>query len=401
MKKVLAKLPWGIAGVILVGLIIYGYWPQSVEVDSVPVTKGTLEVTVNDDGETRIREKYVITAPITGKLLRLKLHAGDTVIQQETELAHIEPSDPALLDARTQAELEARVRAAEAAVERAEVVLQGASESYELAQHEFQRASELVPARAISKALYDAAEHRLKILESDSRSAELSVKVAEFELEHAKAAAARFDDAESGTLSEPFRLVSPISGKVLRVLHEDAGIVSPGTALIELGDPQDLEIEIDVLSTEAVQIEPSDRVYIDHWGGEKALQAVVRLVEPSAFLKVSALGVEEKRVNVIADFIGDGRLRDTLGDGFRIEARIVVSETSPDALKVDAGALFREGADWYVFRIVDGVAKQTRVELGATNGFETEIIKGLSETDQVVLHPTGRVRDGVSVKAGH
>ncbi len=202
---------------------------------------------------------------------------------------------------------------------------------------------------------------------------------------------------EQGNSRQPFLLVSPIDGKVLRVFLEDAGVVEPRTALLELGDPQDLEIEIDVLSSDAVRIQPGDKLYVDHWGGPKSLEAVVRIVEPSAFLKVSALGVEEKRVNVIADFVDPWSDRKTLGDGFRIEARIVVESTADDALKVPAGTLFREGDWWKSYRIVDGVTELCTVEIGETNGLETEIISGLSEGDVVVLHPTDKVRDGVRV----
>jgi HlyD family secretion protein len=270
-------------------------------------------------------------------------------------------------------------------------------EALELADHAFERAKRLLPQKAISPADFDAAEHLQHIAAADVRSAEFGVKVAQFELQHARAAAARYNAPEQENSREPFLLVSPIDGKVLRVIQEDAGVVAPGTPLLQLGDPQDLELEIDVLSSDAVRIQPGDKLYVEHWGGPQSLDAVVRIVEPSAFLKISALGVEEKRVNIIADFVDPWSVRKTLGDGFRIEARIVVESTAEDAMKVPAGTLFREGDWWQAYRIVNGVAELCTVEIGATNGLETEIVNGLSEGDAVVLHPTEKVRDGVRV----
>ena len=398
MKQILTKLPWIFAALGMAALLVYGFWPQPVDVDVVPVHRGSLEVTVNDDGETRIREKYIISAPLAGKTLRIELHAGDVVEQGVTELVRIEPGDPNLLDARTRAEYAARVRAAQAALNQAKAIVQRAKEALELADHEYARSTKLLAERAISRGEFDTAEHRRHIAAADLNSAELAVKVAQFELEIAEAALSRSDSPTTEPSFEPIRLVSPIDGQVLRVFHEDAGIVAPGTALLELGDPRDLEIEIDVLSTDGVRVQPGDKVYIEHWGGPNTLEAVVRLVEPSAFLKVSALGVEEKRVNVIADFADSPRDRETLGDGFRIEARIVVASTAEDSLKVASGALFRDGDAWFVFRIAGGIAEQCEVEPGPTNGLETEIKSGLAVDDLVVLHPTGKVRHGVKVR---
>ncbi len=398
MKKILSKIPWIVIGLGLIALLVYGFWPQPVEVDVVEVKQGSLDVTVNDDGETRIREKYLISAPVNGKMLRVQLDAGDVVKQGVTELARIEPSDLVLLDARTQAEYEARVRAAEASLEQANTAVHRAKEALELADHDYERVQRLVDSRAISRIEFDAAEHRQHIAEADLNSAKSAAKVAQFELETARVALARFDINSGQSTTEPVRLVSPIDGQVLRVFQEDAGVVAPGTALLELGDPLDLEIEIDVLSTDAVRIQPGDKVFVEHWGGSNPLEAVVRLVEPSAFLKISALGVEEKRVNVIADFVDPPSDRVTLGDGFRIEARIVVESTSEDSIKVASGSLFRNGDAWFVYRIANGIAEQCKVVPGQTNGLDTEINNGLSAGDFVILHPTEKIRHGVSVK---
>ncbi|MCA9175561.1 MAG: HlyD family efflux transporter periplasmic adaptor subunit [Planctomycetales bacterium] len=397
MKRVKTKLPWILVAAALAGLLVYGFWPEPVHVETARVLRGPVQVTVNDDGETRIREKYVVSAPVGGKLLRVQLEAGDRVARGETELARIEPGDPALLDARTQAESQARLRAAEAALERARTLVKHAEEAAELAEHDFQRAKSLLPQRAISKSEYDTLEHQYRISAADVRSANFGVNVAQFELEQAQAAAARYVAAENGDNPASFQLISPIDGNVLRVIQEDASVVAPGAAILELGDPRDLEIQIDVLSNDAVNVRPGQKVLIEHWGGEQPLQAIVRTVEPSAFLKISALGVEEKRVYVIADFIDPWSERQTLGDGFRIEARIVVESTDEQGLKAPAGALFRDGDQWHAYRVVAGRAERCVVETGPSNGEETTILNGLSEHDTVIMHPTSSVQDGIRV----
>ncbi len=284
-------------------------------------------------------------------------------------------------------------------MDQADAVLRRSAEAFELTEHQYARAKELIAQRAISHDEFDAAEHRQRISQADQNSATFAVKVAQYELEIAKAALARFDpNSTSHSSREPIQLVSPIDGQVLRVFQENASVVTPGTELVELGNPSDLEIKIEVLSTDAVRIKPGNKVYIEHWGGPHPLEAVVRTVEPSAFLKVSALGVEEKRVNVIADFIDSASQRETLGDGFRIEARIIAASTSEDALKVDSGSLFRDADAWFVYRVVDGIAERCNVEPGQTNGFETEIKRGLSVGEFVILHPTSKVRHGIRVK---
>ncbi|MCA9218463.1 MAG: HlyD family efflux transporter periplasmic adaptor subunit, partial [Planctomycetales bacterium] len=305
-------------------------------------------------------------------------------------------------DARTQAESEARLKASEAGFEQAEATLARANEQLKLADHEYDRAKQLSEKQAAPQAQFDTAEHNQRIAQADVRTAEHSVQVAKFELEHARAAASRYSTTSrngSSDSSDPFRLISPISGHVLRVFQEDAGTVAAASPLLELGDASDLEIRIDVLSTDAVRVKPGDRVYIEHWGGSDSLEGIVRVVEPSAFLKISALGVEEKRVNVIADFVDPWTRRKTLGDGFRIEARIVVASTPDDSLLVPAGTLFREQDSWHVFRVAGGVAELCPVSVGETNGLQTEITSGLVAGDVLILHPTNKVRKGVRVIA--
>lgn len=404
MKKMLRRLPWILLVLALAGAVTYGFWPVPIEVDSVTATTGTLLVTVNEDGKTRIREKYEVSAPVGGKLLRLSLRPGDEVAYEETVLAVIEPNDSSLLDPRAIEQAEAKVRVAKAMQQQSESAVKRAAAAYELAKSDLARIRKSYKSGALTESEFDKATHQERMAAAEMRSAEFGMNVAKFELELAKAALVRarprkkYNDKSDESASQPMTIRAPVSGRVLRVFQESSSVVTPGLKLLELGDPRDLEMEIDVLSTDAVPIRPGAKVFIEHWGGEGTLHGVVRLVEPSGFLKVSALGVEEQRVNVIADFTEPLSGRQTLGDGYRIEARIVVSERK-DILKVPSGALFREGGNWFVFQILEGRAVRRAVEIGKSNGVETEILKGISKDDRLILHPTDKIKDGIRVES--
>lgn len=407
MKTLTRKLPIVIVVLGIAALLAYGFREVPVEVDVVAVERGSFDITINDDGVTRIREKYVVSAPVAGKLHRIELDPGDEVDQGETILARLDPADPTLLDARAKAQAEARVRSATASRELANVRFERSQEALKLTQRDLSRAKALHAKKAAPRRDLDRAQQEFEMAQADVRSAQFSVKVADFEAELAKAALIRAKASEErelapgqslGDIMAALSIKSPVSGRVLQVFNEDAGIVSQGTQLVELGDPRDLEMRIDVLSSEAVRIKPGCKVFVDHWGGEEPLEGIVRTVEPSAFIKVSALGVEEHRVNVIADFRGLLDCCHSLGDGFRIETRIVVDSVS-DALVVPAGVLFRNGDGWAAYRITDGTAELCPVTIGKTNGLKTEVLEGLTEGDQLVLHPTDSVQDSVGVIA--
>lgn len=437
MRNIGSKLFVLFLAAIVVAGLVYAFLPQPVDVDLVQVERGDLQVTVDDDGKTRIREKYVVSAPLNGRILRISMDPGDEVVAGKTLLTMIEPRDPELLDARAIAQAEARVKAAEAALRQVEPRLEESRAAQAFAESELTRARQAARGNAISAAEVDNAEFIYRQRSEELRAARIAEEIARFELQQAEAAlirskpksnepagdsptaaadvapAATADDASAdaangntngngahtpnGNGGWNFPIVSPISGRVLRVFQESAAVVTPGTSLIELGDPTDLEVEIDVLSRDAVKIHPNDLVYLEHWGGERPLRGRVRTVEPSGFTKISTLGVEEQRVNIIIDLVDPPEERATLGDGFRVEARIVIDEAR-DVLKIPTSALFRVGNDSAVFQVVNGMVRQQLVQTGRQNGLQVEIQEGLAPGDLVVLHPSDRIEEGVQVR---
>jgi HlyD family secretion protein len=326
-----------------------------------------MRVTVDEEGKTRVMERYLVSAPLSGRLRRIDLEPGDPVRAGQTVLASIDPADPALLDVRSRAEGEARVQAAEAARRLASADLEKAKVA------ELQAASARQSVEAAASAL----------------------QVAEFELEMARAALLHTQQAGA---SRSFIVRSPIDGAVLRVFQESGGVVAAGTPLLEVADPRRLEIIVDLLSADAVKVQPGIEVVVENWGGEKALRARVRRVEPSGFTKVSALGVEEQRVNVVIDLVDPPGTWGSLGDGYRVETRIVIWEKE-DAIKVPASAVFSRGEGFSVFVVSGGRARLRPVQIGKRNGLEAEAVDGLLENETVVLHPSDKVADGVKVAA--
>ncbi len=401
MKNIARRFIYLLVLACMVGAIAYGFKPQPVAVDVETVSIGPMMVTVDEDGKTRIREKYVVSAPLAGRLRRIDLEPGDKTEAGATLLATIEPGDPELLDARALAQAEARVKAAAAALKRAEPLLKNALTSLEFAESELGRKRELAAAKALSQELLDDAEMQYKMRSEEYRSAKFGMEIASYELQQAEAAAIRTNPASSDAIengSWNFRIESPINGRVLRVLQESTAIVTAGTPLIELGDASDLEIEIDVLSSDAVGINPGDRVIIEHWGGDHDLEGRVQIVEPAAFTKISALGVEEQRVWVIVDIVDPPSERPTLGDGYRVEGRIVTWE-SDSVLRVPTSALFRDDDhNWCVFAIDGTTARTVRIEIAHNNGLVAEVTSGLSDGDSVIVHPSDRVTDGVLIQ---
>lgn len=390
---------------VLVGFIAalgYAFVPQAIPVETGSVKRERLRVAIEEDGKTRIKDRYVVSAPLSGRLRRITLKPGDMVEQGKTLLAVIDAMDPSLLDPRELAQTEARVRAAESAEMKAEANLDMVQAEVDHAQKDHDRKVELFERKAGTKDDIDDAVMKLRTREQMLRSAKFAVEVARYELDSAKAALihARPEENPSGDKKMPewqFEVFSPITGRVFRVIQESAAVVQPGTQLIEVGDQSNLEIVVDVLSQDGVKVTPGNRMILEQWGGNQPLEARVRLIEPSAFLKISALGVEEQRVNVVADFVDPPETWKSLGDGFRVEAKIVIWEEE-NVLTVPTSALFRSGTEWTVYRFMKGEAVLTKVKIGKGNALLTQIIEGLSEQDQVIIYPSDKVQDRVKVK---
>lgn len=399
MKSLLRRFIYLLGAIGIVGAVVYGFLPQPVDVDTAIVSRGSMMVTVDDDGRTRIREKYIVSAPLSGRLLRIEMEPGDRAEAKTTLLATIAPSDPELLDARALAEADARKNAAEAALSQADPMLAKARVELEFAETELGRKRRLRTENAISDDLLEDAELAYRTRLEAFRSANFAQEIAAYELKQAEAALIRTRPEKEGELPNEwhFEIRSPIAGSVLRVMQESSAVVTAGMPLLELGDPSDLELEIDVLSSDAVAIRPGHRVIIEHWGGEKPLEGIVKLVEPAAFTKISALGVEEQRVWVIADIVNPPEERPTLGDGYRIEARVVTWEGN-DVLQVPTSALFRDKENhWALFQVVQNVVKQSKVTIGKTNGLQAEVLDGIDEDAVVIIHPSDQVADGVQI----
>jgi HlyD family secretion protein len=385
------------AVLLTVGSLAYSFWPRPIEVDVARASRGSLRVTVDEDGKTRIKERYVVSAPLAGQLQRISLRAGDSVVAGKTLLAVIEPGDPGLLDDRSRTQAEARVKAAEAARKQAVARLERARFAHDLAVKELQRFRQMVIGRETTYQDLESAEHKERMAQEDTKASQFAIQIADFELDLARAALVRTRPRSPGDADTwRFEIHAPVSGRVLRVLQESCAIVTPGQQLLEVGDPSDLEVEIDVLSSDAVKIAPGAKVILEHWGGDAPLIGQVRVVEPSGFMKRSALGVEEQRVNVIIDFVDPPEKRRRLGDAYRVEARIVVW-SADSVLKVPSGCLFRRGEDWAVFAIGDGRAHLRRVAVGRSNALETEITSGLEDGASVILHPGDKIQPDIRV----
>lgn len=396
MKFTLGRLALGVVGLAIVGAVVVSLRPSPVPVDVALVVKGPLAITVDEDGETRVRDRYTVSAPLSGQLRRIQLKAGAKVEADETILAIIEPTDPALLDRRQRAIDEARVKAAEAAVEQAETQLREALADLDLARTEFARIQNLAKSDAATERQVDEASNAYRKTTEQYASAQFGAQIARYELEQARAALIHAQSKEPSPQTVRYEVDSPITGRVLRVLQESAGVVQPGTELLELGDLSDLEVVVDVLSTDAVKIRPGARVIIDQWGGDDPLKGHVDYVEPSGFTKVSALGVEEQRVNVVIRIDTPQQQRPTLADAFRVEARIVIWE-SDSVVKVPTSCLFREDDHWAVYLIEDERAVLRHIEIGHRGRLEAEVLEGLNPGMKVIEHPADQIKNGTLV----
>jgi HlyD family secretion protein len=383
------KVLLGVAVLAVAALAAWALRPPPIAVEVAEVTRGAFEQTVVDDGKTRVRDRYVVSAPLAGRVERIALDAGD-VVRQDQVVALLTPTAPAFLDVRAERELQERIGAAEAQLSRARAEARKVLAQRDQARADVDRQAKLAAQGFISATAREQAELALRTAERSVDAARFAEEAARHELAQARAVLVRY---HSGTPTAQWEVTSPVNGAVLKVVQKSEGAVTLGAPLLEIADARSLEAVVDVLSQEAVAIRPGMRARLEIGQGLAPVPALVRLVEPAAFTKISALGVEEQRVNVILDFDGPLDRIWTIGDAFRVEAHIVTHRVE-DAVKVPVGALFREGEGWAVF-VADGKrAVKRAVKVPRRNGAEAMVEEGVKPGERVVVYPSDALRDG-------
>lgn len=385
---------WVLVAVVAIAAV-WGIWialhPEPPDVLVHAVQLGPMEVRVEADGVTRIRERVVVSAPASGQTSRLTLRPGD-FLREGDVITQLSAPPAALLDARTRAETEARIAGARDMLRQAQRMETLAQQALEFAQTEETRLSHLQERGTVTVSSLESAQFAVRSREADLASARLQSRVARHNIEQVQAVLEGGDEAEGSGMS----ITAPVDGVVLRVLQEDATVVAPGTPILEMGEPAAIEVVADVLTADAVRIEVGAHVTLGRWGGETDLYGHVSRIEPQAFTRISALGVEEQRVNVLIDLDGDPALWQRVGDGWRVEAGIR-TWMAPSILQVPQNALFRNGEQWAVYTVNEDTVQLTRVELGHRDERMAEVLSGLEEGDRVILHPTDVIQEGLQV----
>lgn len=381
---------WLTALLIVAAVVVLFFLLRSspMSVETAKASRGSLRVTVDEDGETRAHDRFVVAAPVAGRLLRVELEEGDSV----SENAVVAKLQPLPLNQQQREEVLARIETAQAIKRQADARLLHAREDHEQTRRDLARAEELAKQSVLSTQMLEQARNAETTSREELEAAKFSVLAAASEVKVAQAGLVGIDAGNAG--HKIISLHSPVAGRVLRLVEKSERVVPAGTPLLILGDPSRIEVVTDVLTTDAVNVKAGATVYLEGWGGDHPLRAKVRLIEPAGFTKISALGVEEKRVNVIADFVDPP---DGLADGYRVETRIVTWEDQ-DVLKVPGSAAFREGDTWGVFVIDQGRARKRTVQIGHRNQLEAEILQGLTEGEEVALHPSNQLKDRVRVR---
>ncbi len=377
--------------ILIVGMLVWGFWPQPVLVEAVEVHRAPLTITIEEEGRTRVIDRYLISAPVSGVTCRQHLKVGDEVEQGQV-LLNITPLESQALDPRSRAHAKAEVAKAESALHAAEEQLRAATVASELASTELKRAQLMMDKELISREQFDKARSEAQSTEAVKRSTEFKVEVARYELEAARTTLEYTAGSVVGEPAERIPVRSPIKGRVLKVVRECEGPVATGDPLLEVGDPGALEVEVDVLSADAVKIKPGMKVMFDRWGGAQPLTGKVRIIEPVGFTKVSALGVEEQRVLIISDFISPAEQWHRLGDGYRVEARFVLWHEE-EVLQIPASGLFRYKDGWAVFVVENDRAIRRVVKVGQRNGLVAQVLDGVTQGEKVITHPSDEVED--------
>jgi HlyD family secretion protein len=377
--------------------LLWAFTPRPFPVETVEVTRGRFEQAVEDDGRTRVRERYVVSAPIAGRMERIELDPGDRV-RRGQPLAVLRPVAPPLIDVRTEGELRERVGAAEAALARASTAVGRARATLVKAKADLDRTRTLASRGFVSAAQVERDELTVSVNTREVEALEFERHAAEHQLDLARAALARSRTGWQSGRGERLEIRSPVDAVVFRVLQENEAAVAMGAGLIELGESRALEVVVDVLSSDAVEIAAGARVRLHHYGGSRELEGRVRRVEPSAFTKISALGVEEQRVNVVIDLVSPAAEWQALGDGYRVDARIVIF-SADNAVTVPVGAMFRDGDSWAVFVVRGHIARKQAIDAPRRSSTDALVTKGLAPGDRVILYPAERVRDGTKVRS--
>lgn len=392
-----------ILGISAISLLAFALMPEKVQVDMITVEKGDIIIALEGEGKTRIHDIYTVSTPIDGRVTRIESNAGDIVTAGETIIANMYPANPTFLDKRSETQAKADVDGAKAALALASSRVSQAQAQLTFDQSEYKRSEELYKKNMISIAALEQAEIRLTVQKAELDTANANKNLMASRL---KAAQARLlqpnnqngveDIDESASNTCQICIHSPVDGRVLRILHKSESIVPVGTALVEIGDPKDLEVNIEMLSTNAVRVNVGDSALIKRWGGNEDIAARVKVIEPSGFTKISALGVEEQRVNVILAFTDPIEKWQNLGDAFRVEAAIVV-DSAENVIKIPLSALFRKNEIWSVFKVVDGTVALQQVSVGKRNDRFAEITQGIKQGEKIILHPSNTIESGVKV----
>ena len=401
-KKYSRPLLIAAAVILVAAALAYAFWPRPMMVDMGEVTRGEMIQTIEEQGRTRVQEAFVVSTPIDGRLLRVEVEPGDPVEGKATVVARMRPANPSALDVRTREQATAAVEAAQAALHVAEANLQAAIADADLAQSDLDRTKRLAESGTVSTAALDRAQGAARAAAARLETARAAIEQRKAELTSTQAQLIGFDDrglleALESQLGDEMPVYAPADGTILRVIHQDETTLAAGSPILELGDTrEDLEVVVELISSDAVKVKRDDPVIIENWGGEGPLAGLVTRIEPFARTKVSALGVEEQRVTVVVRLSTPPERRAGLGHGYAVSARIVVWQES-DALKVPSSALFRDGGDWSVFVVEGGIAILRAVQIGRDNGREASVEAGLQVGERVVLYPPSGLTDGMRV----
>jgi HlyD family secretion protein len=398
---------WLFILVFVVSVLTYLLQPKAIVVDLHEVKKEALIVSIDEEGQTQVRDIYTFSAPVAGKLDRINLKVGDTVKAYETPIVVIHPSSPAYLDIRSEKQAQAAVDTAKSARSYARAELERIQSDLDFSKSEYQRAQQLRQHNVIPAQQLEDAEHVYKVAQASLASAHAAVQMKNFELKQAEVMLMPTTALTvHGENCQCVPLTSPINGKVLKVYDPSSRTINTSEALIDIGDASDLEIVVDLLSADAVQVQVGNRVLINDWGGEQVLEGRVRRIEPFGFTKVSALGIEEQRVNVLIDLTSEKELWQRLGHGYQVGLRVVLW-AEDEVITVPLTAAFRKTLAkdkgqqdaWAVFVIEEGKIRVRDITLGHRSGLNAEVTSGLSVAEKVVLHPSNKVVDGVRVVA--